>query len=486
VKFLFLLVSITLLIFANDPHQEDITKQAIVKIYNVAKVPNYQSPWSSSMRSSTGSGAIIEGGYILTNAHVVANQAFLEVQRYGERKRYIATVYAVSHQADLALLKVKDETFFKGVVPLKFGKLPEVEQHIVVYGYPMGGNTLSATIGVVSRVEHHVYAHSGESFLAVQVDAAVNPGNSGGPALSGGKIVGVVMQVITKSQNIGYLVPVTMVEHFIEDMKDGHYDGFADLGLGTQKLENPAMRRYYGLDENMTGKLIDKIVYNSPAAGMLKEGDIITAIDGHKIENDGTVEFRRHEYTDFYYFVDQHQMGETVKLDIIRNKKPMQVNVPLKMTGDDMYLVPTTRYDEMPTYVIYGGYVFSPLTRNLIRSTNRNRLKLSCLAGKWREKEKDEVVVLLKVLASDISRGDNSFGMWPIDKVNGKPFKDFKEFFRRMENLKEPYYLLEDNDGIKVIIDRKEAQKRQQEILRKYNIEYDKSEDLREHHRTAP
>jgi len=468
----------TLLLFAQT-EQEDITKQAIVKIYTVAKLPNYLSPWSSSMRSSTGSGAIIEGGYILTNAHVVANQAFLEVQRYGERKRYIAKVYAVSHQADLALLKVDDKAFFKGVVPLKFGSLPEVEQKIVVYGYPMGGNTLSATIGVVSRVEHHVYAHSGESFLAVQVDAAVNPGNSGGPALSDGKIVGVVMQVISKSQNIGYLVPVTMVKHFIEDMKDGRYDGFADLGLGTQKLENPAMRRYYGLDENTTGKLIDKIVYDSSAAGVLKEGDIITAIDGHNIENDGTVEFRRHEYTDFYYFVDQHQMGENVKLDIIRNKQPMQVEVPLTMTGDDMYLVKTTRYDQMPTYAIYGGYVFSPLTRNLIRSTNRNRLKLSCLAGKWQEKEKDEVVVLLKVLASDISRGDNNFGMWVIDKVNGKPFKNFKAFFSLMENLNEPYYFLEDNDGVKVIIDRKEAMNRQQEILKKYNIEYDKSEDLR-------
>jgi len=476
----------TLLVFANDPYQEDITKQAIVKIYNVAKIPNYQFPWSSSMRSSTGSGAIIEGGYILTNAHVVANQAFLEVQRYGERKRYIAKVYAVSHQADLALLKVEDEAFFKGVVPLTFGALPKVEQKIVVYGYPMGGSTLSATIGVVSRVEHHVYAHSGESFLAVQVDAAVNPGNSGGPALSDGKIVGVVMQVITKSQNIGYLVPVTMVKHFIDDMKDGHYDGFADLGLGTQKLENPAMRRYYGLDENVTGKLIDKIVYDSPAVGILKEGDIITAIDGHKIENDGTVEFRRHEYTDFYYFVDQHQMGQKVKLDIIRDKRPMQVEVPLTMTGDDMYLVKTTRYDEMPTYVIYGGYVFAPLTRNLIRSTNRNRLKLSCLAGKWQEKEKDEVVVLLKVLASDISRGDNSFGMWPVDKVNGKPFKNFKEFFAMMEGLREPYFFLEDNDGIKVIIDRKEARIRQKEILKKYNIEYDKSEDLRMHQTTTP
>jgi S1-C subfamily serine protease len=480
IRYVVVLLVGTLLLFANG-EKEDITKQAIVKIYNVAKVPNYQSPWSSSMRSSTGSGAIIEGGYILTNAHVVANQAFLEVQRYGERKRYIAKVYAVSHQADLALLKVKDDSFFKDVIPLKFGSLPEVEQKIVVYGYPMGGNTLSATIGVVSRVEHHVYAHSGESFLAVQVDAAVNPGNSGGPALSNGKIVGVVMQVITKSQNIGYLVPVSMVRHFIDDMKDGYYDGFADLGLGTQKLENPAMRRYYGLDENVTGKLIDKVVYNASSADILKEGDIITAIDGHNIENDGTVEFRRHEYTDFYYYVDQHQMGEKVKLEIIRDRKPMVVEVPLTLTGDDMYLVKTTRYDEMPTYIIYGGYVFSPLSRNLIRSTNRNRLKLSCLAGKWREKEKDEVVVLLKVLASDISRGDNNFGMWPVDKINGKTFRNFKEFFTMMETMKEPYYFLEDNDGVRVIIDRKEAQKRQKEILKKYNIEYDKSEDLREH-----
>ena len=477
-RFIILFLSITLSLWSGNGKDEQ-TKQAIVKIYTVAKVPNYQSPWSSSMRSSTGSGAIIKGDYILTNAHVVADQAFLEVQRYGERKRYIAKVYAVSHQADLALLKVEDKAFFKGVTPLTFGDLPEVEQKIVVYGYPMGGSTLSATIGVVSRVEHHVYAHSDESFLAVQVDAAVNPGNSGGPALSGGKIVGVAMQVITKSQNIGYLVPVTMVRHFLEDVKDGKVDGFADLGLGTQKLENPAMRRYYGLDENITGKLIDKIVYNSPAQGILKEGDIITAIDGHKIENDGTVEFRRHEYTDFYYFVDRHQIGEKVRLSIIRDRKPMEVEVPLSKTGDDMYLVKTTRYDQMPTYAIYGGYVFVPLTRNLIRSTRRNRLKLSCLAGKWIEKDKDEVVVLLKVLASDISRGDNNFGMWPVDTVNGKPFKNFKEFYTMMEGLKEPYYLLEDKEGVKVIIDRKEAASKQREILKKYNIEYEKSEDLR-------
>lgn len=473
-----LLVSMVSL-FANI-QQEDITKQAIVKIYTTSKIPNYQVPWSSAMQRSTGSGAIIENGYILTNAHVVADHAFIEVQRYGQRKRYIAKVYAISHQADLALLKVEEENFYHGVTPLTFGKLPATEQKIVVYGYPMGGSTLSATIGVVSRVEHHTYAHSGEVFLAVQVDAAVNPGNSGGPALSEGKIVGVVMQVISESQSIGYLVPVNMVRHFIKDMKDGHYDGFADLGIGVQKLENPTLRTYFGIEENVTGQLVDKIVYNSSLKGLLKVNDILTKVDGYRIENDGTVAFREHEYTHFHYAVDAYQMGEKVELECIRNKKKIKIEASLQYKADDMYLVKTTRYDKMPSYFIYGGYVFSPLTRNLILSTERNRLILSYLAGEWQTQKKKEVVVLLKVLASDLTRGSNNFGMWPIEKINGESFVDFKDFYTKMQESKEKYIVLEDKDGIKVIIDKEMAQRKQKEILQTYNIEYDKSEDLRE------
>ena len=133
----------------------------------------------------------------------------------------------------------------------------------------------------------------------------------------------------------------------------------------------------------------------------------------------------------------------------------------------------------MPVYFVYGGYVFSPLTRNLIVSTNRNRLKLSYLASKWKEKDKNEVVVLLKVLASDMSRGDNDFGMWPIDKVNGETFKNFNEFYEKVHAVQDQYLVLEDKDGVKVIIDREEAKAKQSTILKKYNIEFDRSIDLR-------
>ena len=195
-RFIFILSLLSLSLFANEKDYK--TKEAILKIYTVSKVVSYKEPWNSSTSRSSGSGAIISGNRILTNAHVVANQTFIEVQRYGERKRYIAKVINVSHQADMALLEVEDKDFFKGVTPLALGELPEMEQKIVVYGFPMGGDTLSATSGVVSRIEHTRYAHSGESFLTVQVDAAVNPGNSGGPAISNGKIVGVVMQNISQ------------------------------------------------------------------------------------------------------------------------------------------------------------------------------------------------------------------------------------------------------------------------------------------------
>jgi len=458
---------------------DDMIKRSIVKIYTVAKVPSYISPWSASTVSYTGSGSIIQGDMILTNAHVVANQAFLEVQKYGERKKYIAKVYAVSHQADLALLIVDDKKFFDDTVPLELGDLPQVEQRVVVLGYPMGGNTLSATLGVVSRIESNMYVHSTESFLAIQVDAAINPGNSGGPAISGGKIVGVAMQGITMSQNIGYLVPTPIIKHFLKDMQDGHYDGFADLGIDVQRLENPALRSYFGLEENQTGILIDKVSFKSALNDIVKDGDILTSIDNHPIQNDGTVEFREYEFTNYNYFVDLHQMGDEIDLGIIRDKQSMHLKAKVKNRSDDLYLVKTTRYDKMPTYSIFGGYVFTPLTRNLIASTKANKNYLSYLSTKWQTKDKEEVVMLLKVLASKISRGNNGFGMWPIDTINGKKFKNFKEFDKMLRSIKDEYIILADKDGHKVIINRNEAIKETPDILQKYNIEYDRSQDLR-------
>ncbi len=471
------LLFINLFASNNDENLEKL-KEAVVKIYTVSKSADFTRPWNSSIHRMSGSGAIIEGNKILTNAHVVANHTFIEVRRYGEAKRYEAKVLSVSHQADLALITVKDKTFFDGITPLDFDSLPRIEQKVSVFGYPSGGNTLSITSGIVSRIEHHRYVHSNESFLAIQVDAAINPGNSGGPALSDGKIVGVVMQSRNRAQSIGYLVPTVVIKHFLKDVKDGHYDGFAHTGLTTQKLENPTLRKLYHLDENTTGILIIGWVYNSSAEGIFHKGDIVTAIDGHKIENDATVEFRYHEYTNYKYFVDLHQMGEDVKFDVIRKGKNIKLSLPLTHKTDDLLLVKTKRYDKMPSYFIYGGYVFTKLTTNLLYQLGSSAVELRYLAGQVPKADHKEVVLLLKVLASPLTVGNNNLGLWVIDTLDGKTFPDFKTFYKMMQNDSHDIIVLEDKEKVQLAIDNNLSKKLQNKILKRYAIAKDKSDDL--------
>jgi len=452
---------------------------SIVKIYTVSKTTNYMEPWNSSVQRSSGSGSIISGNRILTNAHVVANETFLEVKKYGDTKRYQAKVLEVSHDTDLALLEVTDKNFFKDTTPLTFGTLPKMQDKVTVYGYPMGGHTISVSTGIVSRIEHNRYAHSSQRFLSIQIDAAINPGNSGGPTISNGKIVGVVMQGITFSQNIGYMVPVDIIQHFLKDVSDGKRDGFPKLGIMTDKIENPTLKAYYKLGEDEGGILVVDIVYNSILKDVLKKEDIITAIDGHKIENDGTVEFRDKQYTHFKYFIDLHQYGDNVSLDVLRNGKKMILNVTLPKTSSEEYSTYSQlEYDKMPSYFMLGGYVFSPLTQNLLNASGSPVLGLRYNATKFPTKDRQELVVLLKVLAAEHSRGDYAISLWHIEKVNGKKFKDFKEFYKLVIETTSKYVILEDEDGAKVVIDKSQALSVEKEILNRYSIKANKSDDL--------
>jgi len=469
-KIVSLIILISLSLFASES-----VKDSIVKIYTVSKVPNYLTPWNTSIRRSHGSGSIISGDRILTNAHVVANETFIEVKKYGDTKRYEAEVEFISHQSDLAVLRVSDKSFFKGAKSLELGSLPHLQEEVTVYGFPMGGNALSVSKGIVSRIEHNTYAHSRERFLAIQIDAAVNPGNSGGPAISDGKIAGVVMQHISKSQGIGYLVPTEIIKHFLKDIKDGHYDGFGHLGIGTQYMENEALRSLYGMTSDVTGIRVVDISEKSSVYGILKRGDILLSIDGHPIKNDGTVEFVPEQYTSLMYFIDQKQIGESIDLEILRNAKKKNVRIKIENIADDDLLVNTLEHDVMPRYFIYGGYVFTPVTRNLLMK--KASLALRIASSKWATKDEDEVVVLLKVLADKTNRGNHNLSLWKVDTINDKKFKDYKEFKKKFKESKGKYIVLKNSDGVEIAIDRDKAQKANEGILKRYSIRRATSEN---------
>ncbi len=120
---------------------------------------------------------------------------------------------------------------------------------------------------------------------------------------------------------------------------------------------------YFKLDKDEGGILVVKILYGSPFEKVLKKYDIITAIDGHKIENDGTVKFRENQYTHFKYYIDKHQFGDEVSLEVYRDGKKLNLKVKFpKKSTEQNFTLTKFEYDKMPTYYMIGGYVFVPLT----------------------------------------------------------------------------------------------------------------------------
>lgn len=462
-------------------------RNAIVKIYASQSSPDYLNPWRSGAATQvTGSGCMVEGDRILTNAHVVANSTYLEVRLHGRSKRYKARVLKVAHEVDLALLEVEDKSIFKGITPLELGELPETRQEVLVYGFPIGGDSLSITKGILSRIEHQGYVHSGDYFLAGQIDAAINPGNSGGPVIVDGKIAGIVMQAYSpvKTENLGYMVPAPVIRHLLRDLEDGIYDGFPALGLHTQNIENPAMRKKYKMDESMTGVIINHIYYNSPATGILQVDDIVMAVDGHDVADDGTVEFRSGERTFYSYFVEMHQMSEKVALDILRDGKVKKFDFKLRNEKGDLMLVRNMWENDLPRYFIFGGIVFTPLTRNLIQQWGRGWRhhvdeELLYEISSRPSEEKKEVVIALKVLAADLNRGYHKIKNWTISEVNGKKFADFGEFVDLVSREKEPFIVFKNRKGFKLVIDRLKAEKDRESILKTYRIRDDRSPDLK-------
>ena len=267
---------------------------SVVRIEAATQDPNYRVPWSPGrMSGGVGAGFIIEGKRIMTNAHVVSNARFLTVSKQGDPKPYPARVQHVAHDCDLAILEVADPNFFQGTHALGFGGIPEIESTVSVFGFPIGGDRLSVTRGIVSRVDFQPYSHSGmDSHLTIQIDAAINPGNSGGPVMQDGKVVGVAFQGYSGdvAQNVGYMIPTPVVRRFLADVKDGTYDHYMDLALSYFPLFNPTARRALGLPNDNVGVWVGDVYGGGSSSGIVQRGDVLLAIDGNAIASDGSVE----------------------------------------------------------------------------------------------------------------------------------------------------------------------------------------------------
>ena len=462
----------------------ELNLNAVVRLNMVAAIPNYSVPWQTKMLlSGIGSGVVIDGRRILTNAHNVANTTFITVLKQNDDTPFEATVLAVNHECDLALLGVIDESFFFDITPMEFGEMPAVQTEVQVAGYPVGGQGLSVTQGIISRIEEVPYRHSQFTLMAAQLDAAINPGNSGGPVLYRNRIVGIAFQGMHLKQNIGYMIPMEVIRHFLKDLDNGKVDGFGSLPFETINLDNPDMRRSLRMKPGQTGVLVYEFKQGVPHDG-IELNDVLLSIDGHRIANSGNV--RRHDerQRSLTSIVRGKQIGDEVEFGVLRNGREMTLRMPV---SKPMPLCHPHLYDTIPSYFILGGFIFTPLTGNLLDEISLmdpymeldsppddNVSKLRGYQKQYRERPDDEVVLLHSVLGDAVNIGFVDCNLLVVKKVNGKPVRNLRMLAEVADGCKEQYITFTMQDGRPITLDIQRLRDATPRILKRYRVPADR------------
>ena len=453
--------------------------RGIVKVEVVSRNPNYETPWQGgSFGRGTGTGFLVAPGQFMTNAHVVANAAKVDISLFADARRIPARVKFVAHDADLALLEIDDLSAFEGVPCLEFSEeMPQLEDTVRAIGYPIGGNRLSVTRGIVSRVDTIAYAHPRNiAHLALQVDAAINPGNSGGPVLKGNKVIGVAFQGLLQANSTGYVIPMPVIRHFLKDIQDGRYDGYVEIGARFMPMENKALRRHYGLTDNALGCMVSDVVKGSACDGPLKVGDVVMAVNGLPVDASAMIELEGVRVR-LEELAERSFAGDKVHFTLLRDGDVTEAEVTLAALPSIRVL--SRRYDEQPRYVVFGGLVFQPLEYNVVQAhqvpSSAVMVELDRFTRGGESLVKQDLVLMTRTLPDEVNARFDEPGRSLVTKVNGVEVKGLEHLYSLLypaEGEERPAYtVIELADAPRpMVIDNATVDAANKRISERYNI----------------
>jgi len=471
------------------PAHPDRVENAIVKVFTTVRYPDLVRPWTKQPPAEfTGSGVVIEGRRILTNAHVVLYASQIQVQANQAGDKIPATVEAFAPGIDLAVLKLDDESFFDTHAPLPRAKsLPQIKDPVMVYGYPAGGTNLSITKGIVSRIEFTGYNFPAAG-LRIQIDAAINPGNSGGPAVVDDQMVGLAFSRLGGgTENIGYIIPNEEVDLFLQDIADGHYDGKPGLYDELQTLENPALRAFLALDRSVHGIVVHRPFRDDPAYPLL-EWDVITKIGDTPVDDQGMVQLGPNLRVFFAYLLQHLAKAGIVPLTIVRGGRERIVALPV---SPERPMLLTALNGAYPSYFVYGPLVFSAASDMYVASlgNDNNVLNLFTAEGSPMLVRRGDppafpgeelVVVTSPFLPHKLDQGYSSPVAKVVKTVNGIPIRNLAHLVAVLRDCKDEFVVFEfqGRDAETPVFRRQELLAQTEEILNDNGIRSQGSPDL--------
>jgi hypothetical protein len=273
------------------------------------------------------------------------------------------------------------------------------------------------------------------------------------------------------------MVPAPIIKRFLDSVKRKKLPDVPGIGISTQPLENPALRRHLGMKSRDSGVLITAVQYGSSAWGKFVVGDVLMELDGHSIADNGTIRYRGRHRCQFDALIGDFQCGDVIKARVLHKRKAQDVDLSLQPMK---WLVPRTEYDRRPMWFLFGGLVFQRLTAEYLRNWGEHwwdkapkELLHSYYLG-LRRPERQEVVVLAQVLADAVNVGYEAFHNDSVTMVNGEQPVDMVDFVGKMDRAKGEV-VIKLSSGATVLLDADAARAAQTRILDLYHVPGDRS-----------
>ena len=455
-------------------------RKSVVKVYSTIQNVDFSEPWKPGTQVQLeGCGCVVPGGMVLTTSHLINKANYIELQKFGDAKRYVAKVAYTGYDFNLALLTVDDPEFKKTTIPVEYGKLPSPGDKVTIHG----GEELSIKDDTLSGMDMVWSSETNRVAPTLLTNEDINPKIYGCPVFKDGKLIGIPFETWHKSEKKGSLIPINVIERFFRGIQTKPYVEFPDTGVTSQELENPSLHGYYKAGPDQTGVVVTKVLWNGSGDGFLKEGDVITAIDGHDIDNEGYINLPNHDRVNWEYQITFYLVGEKVKLEVVRAGQALKVEMPLKPLPK---LVVYREDNRNPTWFMAGGLVFVPLTGNYMQMGNwqgfKPGLKDLFFHG-FQAADRKEVVLLSHILPHDVNIGYSRLTDAIVTKVNGRKIGSMKDLVEAFNHPDNGHHVIEIDDhawfGSTIALDAAKTLQATKNLMAQFQMTTDRSPDLK-------
>lgn len=452
---------------------------SIITIETTRRQYDHFQPWSRRVRTTLKGGIVIGPREVLTTAEDLHDRTMIRFQRDGRGQWSKAQLIWIDYHANLAILSSNEEGFWTGLKPVSFANPVPVGKEGFQLARWRNGNLETRKMEFNQCVVDNAKISS-LPMLQLELSSETQGVGWGEAILIGGKVAGIAA---SQNGNTCRAIPSSTIHAVLEARKRGNYKGMGYFDFVWQPAENPDTLQHLKLTGPLRGVIIVEIPKASTNSAALKARDIILKVDGFDVDTEGYYHDPDYGHLSIENIPTRgHWAGDVVKIQVLRDGKPVEVNYTLPATDYETKLLAEQTFDREPEYLIVGGLVFQPLNIPLLRSwgedwKRRAPFRLAYYRNEDRTPEKPGLVVLTAILPDPVNLGYQDLRFLVLEELNGTRISKLSDIEKALTSSSDGFHRFKFARGDSVqraVLDSNLATAAASRVLQRYGIPKDR------------